>query len=211
MFSIKSAVKYGWTKFKENLQPNILWTLILLALGSMPSPKKGISAIFFAIAVTIVMIIVRIGYTKVFLRIYDGEMPKFTDLFKEYRYFWNYLGVSLLVGLAVVGGVIFLIIPGVILAVRLSFAPIIVIDTKIGPVEAIKESYNITKGVFWKMLLFWISIGLLNLAGFVALVVGLLVSIPVSTLATIYVYRELTKAKAGVSTTPLEAPMVTTN
>lgn len=211
MFSIKSAVKYGWTKFKENLQSNILWTLILLALGSMPSPKKGISAIFFAIAVTIVMIIVRIGYTKVFLRIYDGEMPKFADLFKEYRYFWNYLGVSLLVGLAVVGGVIFLIIPGVILAVRLSFAPIIVIDTKIGPVEAIKESYNITKGVFWKMLLFWISIGLLNLAGFVALVVGLLVSIPVSTLATIYVYRELTKAKAGVSTTPLEAPMVTTN
>lgn len=183
----------------------------MLALGSMPSPKKGISAIFFAIAVTIVMIIVRIGYTKVFLRIYDGEMPKFADLFKEYRYFWNYLGVSLLVGLAVVGGVIFLIIPGVILAVRLSFAPIIVIDTKIGPVEAIKESYNITKGVFWKMLLFWISIGLLNLAGFVALVVGLLVSIPVSTLATIYVYRELTKAKAGVSTTPLEAPMVTTN
>lgn len=208
MFSIKSALRYAWDKFKANTQLSLAWTLILLALGSMPGSKKGPEGIFFAIAVTILMLIIRIGYTKVFLRIYDNETPKFTDIFKEYRYFWSYLGVSALVPLAVLGGLILLIVPGIIWAVRFSLAPIIVLDTKVGPVAAMKESYAITRGIFWQMLLFWIVICLVNLAGFVALVVGLLVSVPVSTLATIYVYRELTKSRASISTIPAETTVL---
>jgi uncharacterized membrane protein len=208
MFSIKSALRYAWDKFKTTAQLSLAWTLMLLAVSSMPGSKKGPVAIFFAIAITILIIIIRIGYTKVFLRMYDNEMPKFTDIFKEYKYFWNYLGVSILAPLAILGGLILLIIPGIIWAVRFSLAPVIVIDNQIGPIAAMKESYALTKGMFWKLLLFWLTIGLVNLAGFVALVVGLLVSVPVSTLATIYVYRELSKAKASISTTPMDAPMV---
>jgi uncharacterized membrane protein len=100
--------------------------------------------------------------------------------------------------LTIIGGLILLIIPGIFWAVRFSFSPIVVIDTKLGPVASMKESWAITKGQFWKILGFWVVIGLFNLAGLIVFGIGLLVTVPVSTLASIYVYRELSRIKAGL-------------
>lgn len=213
MFSIRESIKYGWQKSKENLELVLFTTFLILAVGSLTSfgdtggrgYNTGLNLpqfSLFGLMVTIFMMIIRIGYTKIFLRIHDGEKPKFVDLFQEYRIFWRYLGVSILVFLAVVGGLILLIIPGLIWLVRFSFSPIIVVDNKIGPVAAMKESYSITKGSFWKILLFWIVLGLFNLLGLICLGIGLLVTVPVSMFASVYVYRSLSKAKAALIETP---------
>lgn len=192
MFSIKQAVKYGWGKFRENVRLSLIATFLLVALGSIIGEKKlHTDTLILGVVLAVVFFILRIGYTKIFLRIYDGEKPEWSDIFKEYKPFWRYLGVSILMPLAVLGGLILLIIPGIILLVRLSFSPIIVIDAQTRPVAAMKESFAITKGFFFKLLLFWVVIGLINMVGVIALGVGLLVSIPVSTLAAIYVYREI--------------------
>jgi uncharacterized membrane protein len=199
MFSIKESIKYGWNKSKENMELVLFATLLVLAVSSLIGglgSRPGIS--LFGFIVTIFVIIVRIGYTKIFLKIYDGESPKFVEIFEEYKTFWRYLGVSILMPLTILGGLILLIIPGLIWAVRFSFSPIIVVDTKIGPIASMKESYAITKGNFWKILLFWITIGLVNLLGFICLGIGLLVTVPVSTFASVYVYRTLSKTKAGL-------------
>ncbi|MFH0804542.1 MAG: hypothetical protein V1896_02995 [Candidatus Zambryskibacteria bacterium] len=195
MFSIKESLKYGWNKAKEHVELILFTTLLLLAVGFFTK------ASLLGLIITIFIIIVRIGYTKIFLRIYDGETPKFVDIFQEYKIFWRYLGTSVLTCLVVVGGFILLIIPGIYWAIRFSFSPIIVVDTKMGPVVSMKESYAITKGQFWKIFGFWIIVGLLNLLGFIFLGIGLLVTVPVSTLASIYVYRKLSEAKAGLMQT----------
>jgi uncharacterized membrane protein len=194
MFSIKESFGYGWNKCKEHMELVLFSTLLILAVGSMTGTKLfllGFISFIFSI-------IIKMGYTKIFLRIYDGENPKFEDMFKEYGIFWRYLGASILTCLAVLGGLILLIIPGLVWAIRFSFSPVIVVDTKMRPVAAMKESWAITKGQFWKLLGFYITIGLFNLLGLICLGIGLLVTVPVSTLASIYVYRELSKAKAGL-------------
>jgi uncharacterized membrane protein len=191
MFSIKESLKYGWQKSKEHLELVLFSTLLILATGSLTElgqnsgfgHKGGLS--FFGFIVMIFLIIIRIGYTKIFLKIHDGQVPKFVEIFQEYKTFWRYLGVSILVPLAVLGGLILLIIPGLIWAVRFSFAPIIVIDDKIGPIASMKESYAITKGSFWKILGFWFVIILVNILGFVFFGIGLLVSVPVSMFASV--------------------------
>ncbi len=199
MFSIKESIKYGWHKAKEHLEVALFATLLVLAVSFLIGDKRlGLVNLL----ATVFLLIVRIGYTKIFLRIYDSENPKFVDIFQEYKTFWRYLGVCILTMLAVLGGLILIIIPGLIWAVRFSFASIIVVDTKMGVVASMKESYAITKGKFWKLLLFWITIGLFNLLGLIFFGVGLLVTVPVSTLASIYVYRELSKARAGLIQTP---------
>lgn len=199
MFSIKESLKQGLDKFKVHMQLSLLTTLLMLAVGSMAGDEKdGVGMFFVGLAFIVFAIILRMGYTKIFLRIYDGETPKFVDIFKEYPAFWRYLGVSILTPLAVMGGLILLIVPGIIWAVRFSFAPIIVIDTDSGPIVSMKESYAITKGYFWKLLGFWVVIILLNILGLVAFVVGLLATVPISTLAAIYVYRHLTQQKAAL-------------
>jgi len=207
MFSIKETLKYGWNKSKEHLELILFSTLLILTVGSVTGDfgdhnRGGFNFSLFGFVATIFLIIIRIGYTKIFLRIYDGESPKFVDIFQEYKIFWRYLGTSILSFFVIAGGLLLVIIPGIIWAVRFSFSAIIVIDDKIGPVAAMKESWAITKGNFWKLLGFWTVLGLFNLLGLICLGIGLIVTIPVSMFASIYVYRILSKAKAGVLQTP---------
>lgn len=205
MFSIKESIKYGWNKAKEHMELALFATLLILAVGSLAGMgdvggenyNPGLSLLGFI--ALIFSIIIRIGYTKIFLRIYDGETPKFSDMFQEYKMFWKYLGTSILMPLAILGGLILLIVPGIIWAIRFSLAPIIVIDVRTGPIASMKESYAITRGNFWKLLGYWLVIGLFNLVGLILFGIGLIITIPVSTLASIYVYRELSKAKAGLT------------
>ena len=53
------------------------------------------------------------------------------------------------------------------------------------------ESHRLTRGHKWQLFGFVLLLLLINLLGLLALVVGLLVSIPVSTLAFVHAYRVL--------------------
>ena len=201
IFTIKESLVYGWGKFKENAELSILTTLFVLALG-FASPEQmrdyGILGLLSTILIGVLLIIVEIGYRKIFLRMNDGEKPKFKDIFSEYKLFWKYIGLSILVGLVTFIGFILLIIPGIIFALRYSFATFILVDTRSGIRAAMKESGNITKGSKWKLLGFWIVIGILNIVGIMAFGIGLLISIPVTAFASVYVYRALSRAKAAI-------------
>jgi len=178
----------------------------MLAVSAISGGKRRAVGTIVSLAAVVFGLIIRIGYTKIFLRMSDGEKPKFSEIFSEYELFWKFLGVAILTALAVAGGLILLIIPGLIWAVRFSFAPFVVVDTKMGPVAAMKESYAITKGNFWKLVLFWLAVIGINLIGVILLGIGLLFTIPMTTFATIFVYRALSKAKAAVLVEPGQAP-----
>ena len=105
--------------------------------------------------------------------------------------FLNFLAASVVVGLAIGAGFILLIVPGIIFALMFMFTTFIVVDREAGPIEAMKESKRITYGYKWPLLGFALVLALINLLGLLALVVGLLVSIPVTTLAFVHAYRAL--------------------
>ena len=105
--------------------------------------------------------------------------------------FWKFLGASILVGLTIGVGFVLLIVPGIIATLMFMFTTFIVIDRELGPVEAMKESHRITRGHKWPLLGFLLVLMLINIAGLMALVVGLLVTIPVSSLAVTHAYRVL--------------------
>jgi uncharacterized membrane protein len=115
------------------------------------------------------------------------------DLWPQVKLIWKYLAVEILTIVTIVIGLILIIVPGVIAMVLLSFSYYPVIDRGAGPVEAMKESVRITKGnrlaIFWLFLLLL----LVNLVGLLLLVVGLVVTVPVSTLAMIHAYRTLSR------------------
>lgn len=78
----------------------------------------------------------------------------------------------------------------VFISVRLRFTAFSVIDGSTA-VESIKKSWKITKGVFWKLLGLSILLALINIVGAIALLVGLLVTIPLSIVAMGHVYNKL--------------------
>lgn len=190
------AVRFGWVTFKKN------WKLFLeLAFFSfiVTSFVKIPFAVFirediFASALTLVLgVIIEAGTIKIVLSSVDGKKSRFLDVFSAYRLFFKYLLASLLYGLFVAVGFVLLIVPGIIVAVRLSFIPYIVVDKKLGPIEAIKESWKMTSGKTVSLLLFYLTLLGVCFLGVLALFVGLFVAIPVTLLATGHVYRKLSK------------------
>lgn len=117
------------------------------------------------------------------------------DAWQPTRY-WSYLIVSVLMGLVTIGGIILLVIPGIIFALMFWFGGYIVVDQGRSPIEAMKESARITKGHKWELFLLGVaSIGLVVI-GFICLLVGMLVAVPVVTLAFTHAFRELQGASA---------------
>jgi len=77
-----------------------------------------------------------------------------------------------LFGLIVGFGFILLIIPGIFFLCRLAFVPYLVVDHKTGAFGAIKGSWKMTKGHFWRIFLLGLTfymVGLVIIAVFIIL------------------------------------------
>ena len=213
-FSTGSALRFGWETFKKRPWFFIGSTVVILLAsglinafttaidgamgGSVEEPSIAGIVINLGLGTLLSM-----GATAFYLAAHDN--PETVDLttLGHPRPFLNYLGASILFGLAVAAGFVLLVVPGVIVALMFMFTTFIVIDRTLGPIEAMKESRRITHGHKWTLLGFSLMLVLINLLGILALVVGLLVTIPVSSLALVSAYRQL----AG-RTPPPDAAMI---
>jgi uncharacterized membrane protein len=149
----------------------------------------------------VVSILASLGLTSFSLRAHDNiETVTIGDLWNPDPV-WRYLGAYLLILLIVIVGFILLVIPGIIASLGLSFATYLVIDRGMQPVASIKESWRITKGNKWRIFLLGLALTGVNILGALALVVGLLVSVPITLLAVVHAYRYLL-AQAGPAPVP---------
>jgi uncharacterized membrane protein len=197
-FSKKEAISYGFKLAKENLFFFItLFVIVILTVAVISGLRIATAhahtlllAFVLWLLQTVIDLVIGIGLIQITLKFIDNKKPKYKDLF-YYQPIVNYFLVALLTGLIVLGGFILLIIPGIYFALRLKFAVYLVIDKNLGPVEAIKKSWKITKGNVWNLFFFGILLGLINILGFICLIVGLFITIPLSMLATTFVYRKL--------------------
>lgn len=197
-FVISEAVQFGWDTTKSNIG---FFIGLLIVAGLIQYVPDIIAAIIEADAPTlsiiiriasfVLSVIIAMGLIKICLRFCDGEKGEVSDLFSCYPLFFDYLIGSILYGLIVVVGLILLIIPGIIWAIKFQFFDYLIVDEGLGPVDALEKSSEITRGVKWELFLLDILLVIINLLGFLCLVVGLFVSIPVTMVAMAFVYREL--------------------
>jgi uncharacterized membrane protein len=135
--------------------------------------------------------LVDLGAAALLLKAHDSvETVKIADLWHPTSYL-KYLGALILSGAAIMLGFIALIVPGVILLILFMFVKYIVVDRALNPIEAMKESARITKGNRLNLFLLLLVVVAMNIVGAIALVVGLLVAVPVSSLAMVHAYRTL--------------------
>lgn len=214
-FSPSAAISFGWNTFKANpgfliglvIIPQIITLGVTFILGGVnkSSENSAIGLISFLIILA-VDLTVSVGVIKALLNFVDSGKGNFSDLFNNYRLVPNYVISSIFVGLFVLVGIILLIIPGFYFLYRTMFYSYFLVDKKMGPIEAIKASWNATKGNVWNIIGFqFLTFGVVIL-GFLALIVGLLVAIPVVSVATVYVYRKLAQS-SPVEAAPVETPL----
>ena len=206
-FSVGACIRFGWDTFKK--RPLILIGAFVLAMAlsgivsAVLDPGQNAAPSFSGtlggIVSGLVGMLVELGLVTFTIRAHDSvETVKINDLWNP-QAFLRYFGGQILVGLCVLIGLVLLIIPGIILALALMFTSYLIVDKGRGPIEAMKESARITKGNRWNLFLLVLAIVALNIVGLVALVVGLLVTIPVSMLAIVHAYRKLEHGAAEMA------------
>jgi hypothetical protein len=81
----------------------------------------------------------------------------------------------------------------ILLAARLCFVQWALVDLSCGPIECYRHSLRISKGHGLKLILFALSLIVLNVIGLICLLVGVFVTVAITVVAVAHVYRLLLK------------------
>lgn len=196
-FSKSEAIKFGWEITKENFWFFAGIVVVIFLIGFLPGigeylkPKSSMLIFLLNLLSFVLGLIVSMGVIKISLKFYDRAKIEFKDLFSQYPLFFKMLGGVILYDLIVGVGLLLFIVPGIIWAIKFWFYDYFIVDKKAGPIEALKRSSNITKGVKWDLFLFVLLLSIINLAGALVFLVGLFVTLPTTLMAITFVYRKL--------------------
>jgi len=217
LISIRELFKQSFAIYK-----NKLWTFITLLLinfvifvpigllGFLLSPQEEMMdfnplwLVIFALLAILAGIVSLI--VKVALILLVKEQTK-TLTIKEYliqgwNHLFPFLWVNALVGLAVLGGCILLIVPGIIFAVWFVFSIYIVVLEGTKGKAALKESRELVRGYWWPIAGRFVTIGLLAMViSWIPLLGALVNSFVMMPLCLIYgylMYEDLKRIKSAV-------------
>jgi len=198
-FSVSDSIYFGWETFKKRpwfivggFAGAITASMLISQIPALFDPQ-GTSPLTFVLAVgtTAVSLAIEILLLRFALKAIDSvETMTYNDALPP-KPFWKYLGGQIVVALAVLVGFILLIIPGIIAALAFYFVQYLIVERKLWPFEAMKESARITKGHRWQLFLLFLAVIGINILGALALLIGLLITVPVSMLALARAYRVL--------------------
>ncbi len=203
-FSISALISEGCNLMNKNWLMFIAIILIQSIVSSVLSPKINIDANSFSADNIDAMMkqmqadmysspmlylggIVSILFSGVMAKMafdaIDGKKVSFDAFKMPVMTYVNYLATTIVVGFLAGIGMLFCLLPGIYVAVRLEFAANYVIDRGYGVSDAIKASWHDTKGNFWGILGAVIVIGLFICVGYLACCVGAFYTSPAGTIA----------------------------
>ncbi len=196
-----SYLKTGWHLFKQYPGGFIGFTALVLliqtGLGSLP--KVGWTVMLMQYPLIF-------GFVAVSARLIQGERPQFGEFFEGFRYLPTLVLLGVVSQIFIVLGLVLLVVPGVYLLVGFFLAPWFVLDRRVGFWEAMHMSRRAVQPHWFELFGLFLLIILINLLGALALVVGLLVTLPVGWCALTAFYASLVGFHSGPDPVRGEAP-----
>jgi uncharacterized membrane protein len=174
----------GWDLVKADLVAWIVGALLMLVLSSVvPVILQG------------AMII---GLHIMAIKKLQNRTPEFADVFKGFNYFVPALVASLLISVGVFVGMIFCIIPGLVILAVTMFSYLFIVDRNMDFWPAIQASHEVVKLDYLGFTLFILALGVLQIVGALLCFVGLLVTLPIMYAAITVAYKET----VGIASNP---------
>jgi hypothetical protein len=138
-----------------------------------------------------------LGLKRIALDLHDRGESSVKTLFSYFSIAPKALVAWILYCLIVAVGLICLFLPGFIALLRLAFFPYFIVDKNVGPIDALKMSYEATKDHVWDVFAFWVALKIIVYISVLGWI-GIIITVPLSTLAYAYFYRKLVPA-AGMA------------
>ena len=118
------------------------------------------------------------GAKWVFLKAVRGERIEVRDIFVVFqKNYWNVVIANIVVSIIVGLGIVMLIVPGIIFACRLAFVPYLVVDREMDVMDALRVSWDMTRGYGWQIFLMGLLAIPIVILGLLCFFVGVFVSV----------------------------------
>jgi uncharacterized membrane protein len=191
--SIQSSLKFGWEQLQDNLKFVYVGFLILFLTSLVFNSLGDIGGILGMLAT----LYLGFGMLKGLIQIANGKKPEL-GLLKETQLeeFIYYVVIVILKTIAVVFGMVLFVVPGIYLALRFSLVEYLYVDKKLSISDTFGQSGVNTKGKKLKLLAYFVAVILINIVGAIPFGLGLLITVPVSAVATTHFYKSMIEHKA---------------
>jgi hypothetical protein len=198
---VTSHFETGWRLFKSRASVFVVSMLFLFLSWAV----LEIAVVLLHRLGFVVWLVLHLGWLFLFsgmlvglhvmaLKSVDGEIPHVGDLFGSLERGPAYLLALSIYCLAVSGGLVFLIVPGIYLAIRYCLFAQVITDTSASALAALRKAAALAQGNWAPLGALFLIAFLLNIAGIALLGIGLTISFPVSLLAIAGFYRSLQPA-----------------
>jgi hypothetical protein len=193
-------LKTGWEIFKKYPLGFVAFAFLYILILAVISYPKGIG--WLAAAAIHEPLIA--GFIIVSLKLMQQQTPTFGDFFRgfQYQYFLPLVLLGIISSLLITLGLFLLIAPGVYLAVSYILAPLLVVDQRLDFWPAMEQSRTLVTPRWFSFFGLAMLLVLVNIAGLLALGVGVLVSIPVSWCTLVAAYADLEGPKSQFAQMP---------
>lgn len=165
----------GWRLVTGDLGNYLLVTLVYGILNCVPFIQGPLIA----------------GFHEVTIRKLAGKRADVGDLFKGFNFFVPALVASLLIGVFTFFASLLFIIPGLVVAAMYKFTYLFIVDKRMDFWPAMQASHAVVRNDYFGFTMFLLLLILVNIAGVLCLLVGVLVTIPVTFAAITIAYHEL--------------------
>lgn len=193
-FSIGTALKQSWQSFARHplFFGGLAFVMIIFNLFTSTHHQVWLLAI-----VIIAAILWSYVWISVALAAVDGKeaILNFKSLsvhMPTARQFFMIVAIGITVAVIAAVGLVLLIIPGIYFLTRLAFATISFVDHQGSVKKSLEHSWHLVQGkIFWTVLLVLLIEIVLIIVGSIPLMIGLLVTYPLSMLLIVRLYRAL--------------------
>lgn len=179
---------YAWQQLQRYFLYFFLVTLVVALFESPVSiahdsetditPLTVMLQIFAAAYFFLLFPVISYGGNLLYLHGIRNEKMEIEVLFQGFKN--NYFNIVLahLLKFAIIGiGFVFFIIPGIILACRLAFVSLLIMDKNMEPIAAIEKSWEMTRGHGWRIFGMALLAIPIFIAGLICFIIGAFISV----------------------------------
>lgn len=182
--AVGSVYGFGWERMKKFFLDLFLVTIIvgvvlvpiamINSLDGRETPGGVLLRIFSLAFWLLVFAPIDYGAAFIFLKAVRNERFEVKDMFSTFDNYLNVVLANLLVSTIVAIGIVLLVVPGIIFACRLAFVRYLVLEKKMEPVQAVKESWRMTQGYAGEIFLMGLVAFFVAIGGLICLGVGII-------------------------------------
>ena len=178
-FAIDEVMSLGWESFKKKFWK--FFGLFCLAGFVCILPQlaaEGMKYVaevnLFTIAVRVLLaltgvvlslLLLHIGVINLQIGIIRGNEITSSDLWSRSSAVWSYFAASFLYYSMLAIGFLCFIIPCLYVHIVFQFYPYFVVEQRLGPIQALKASFEITEGSRWELFFLFLILGFLRGVG----------------------------------------------